>query len=57
MKKIIILLFFIPLISFGQSDKKNVFEASYLKVRYGMDLAFENAVKKHIKSFYNHSFI
>ena len=53
MKKILLLLLFIPLISFGQTDKKNVFEASYLKVRYGMDLAFEKAVKIHIKSFYN----
>jgi hypothetical protein len=32
MKKIILLLLFIPLVSFGQTDKKNVLEASYLKV-------------------------
>ena len=53
MKKIIFLLIFIPLVSSGQTDKKNVFEASYLKGKNGMDLSFEQAVKKHIKSFYN----
>ena len=34
------IIFFIPLMSFGQTDKKNVFEASYLKVKSLMDLAF-----------------
>ena len=53
MKKIFFILFFISLISFGQSERKNVFEASYIKAKYGMDSAFEEAVKKHIKSFYN----
>ena len=49
MKKVFFILFFISLISFGQTDRKNVFEASYLKAKYGMDSAFQEAVKKQVQ--------
>ena len=54
MRKLIFLSFLAGItFSFAQDENRNVYEVIHLKVKSGMNAAFEDAVKKHNKIYHN----